>query len=622
MANMFRYRRHAIMGLFAATAGVTGSFAACSDSYRTDDVSGPGTGPGGGGPTASSTGGNGGDGGDGGFGIDPTGTGGLCEDTCSNDLKKVLSCTGVVLKQCGPEEGCVNGRCEPNPCEAAERSKSSYGCDFWALKTAQRPQAQGACYAAFVANTWDKPVKIAVERNGESLPVENFAFIPRGQGASVTWEPYSPDAPDEGLGVGQVAVLFLSQRSGGLIECPKPPAIASETGVFETGRGSAFHITTDYPVVAYQIIPYGGGETGYTSATLLLPTSSWDMNYVAVNAYPMSPHHTDDLPTGLPSLAIVARDDNTEVTILPKVDIKGAGPDDAPIVAPAVKDVPVTYSLNRGEFLQISQEEELTGSPIEANKPIGVFGASSCMFVPLEEKDCDSAHQQIAPVRATGYEYVALRHESRGQGEEEAAPWRLVGMVDGTELTWSPSRPEGAPASLRLGEVYEFRDPGPFVVRSQDGNHPFYLGGYMTGGERFQWEGDPEWVNIIPPSQFLDYYVLFTDPTYPQTSLNVVRTRSRITGEFADVTLECMGKLTGWKSIGDYEYTRVQLVSGNFEGNGDCINGRHVMSSEAPFGVTVWGWGKITGARKVSYAYPAGAGFQPINEIRIPPVPR
>ena len=43
------------------------------------------------------------------------------------------------------------------------------------------------------------------------------------------------------------------------------------------------------------------------------------------------------------------------------------------------------------------------------------------------------------------------------------------------------------------------------------------------------------------------------------------------------------------------------------------------MSSDAPFGVTVWGWGTTQQTLRVSYAYPAGAGFKPINEIVVPP---
>jgi hypothetical protein len=52
-----------------------------------------------------------------------------------------------------------------------------------------------------------------------------------------------------------------------------------------TGIGSAFHITTSAPVVAYQIYPYGGGESKITGATLLLPTSVWDTNYIGVDGY-------------------------------------------------------------------------------------------------------------------------------------------------------------------------------------------------------------------------------------------------------------------------------------------------------------------------------------------------
>jgi hypothetical protein len=243
------------------------------------------------------------------------------------------------------------------------------------------------------------------------------------------------------------------------------------------------------------------------------------------------------------------------------------------------------------------------------------------MRVPDGVRDCDSAHQQIAPVRATGHEYVAVRYTGRNGGSNEAPPWRIVGMVAGTELTWEPSKPTNAPSALGLGEVVEFAATGPFVVRSQDSDHPFYLGAYMTGGVPFNGEGDPEWVNVIPPQQYLDNYVFFTDPTYPQTSLVVVRTRSKVDGSFAAVNLDCLGELDGWQPVGDYEYTRVQLVSGNFQSNGNCVNGRHVMSSNWPFGVTVWGWGTTEQTRQVSYAYPAGAGFQPINEIVIPPTP-
>ncbi|WP_437602224.1 IgGFc-binding protein [Sorangium sp. So ce590] len=610
MANIVRYRRHAIVGVFAAAAGVTGSFAACSDSYR-GELTGSGSGPGGAGTT-----GTGGAGGEAGGSTGTFGQGGQCEATCSNDLKKVISCNGAELHACGPEEGCVNAECIPDPCEAARRSKSSYGCDYWALKTAMVNNGSGTCFASFVANTWEMPVRITVEYQGNELTnpdlPSDFIFIPETQGATTTYRPYDPSA---GLGVGEVAVLFLARNPFGgstADDCPDPAvaAIQDEVGVRGTGRGSAFHISTDYPVVAYQMAPFSSSGVALSSATLLIPTSAWDDNYVAINAYGYS-----GAPAyGSPSLDIVAYEDDTEVTLLPRVAIE-----EGDNVVGSEANEPVTYTLGVGEFLQITQQAELTGSPIASTKPVGVFGGHECMKVPDDVNDCDAAQQQIAPVRATGNEYVGVRYRGRGGNDDEAPPWRIVGMVDDTELTWIPSAPEGAPTAIKSGETYQFNASGPFTVKSQSSNNPFYLGAYMTGGVPFGREGDPEWVNVVPPIQFLDYYVFFTDPNFPETSLVVVRTPSKRDGSFADVELDCAGPLTGWEDIDGYQYTRVNIVSGNFEGFADCSNGRREMISELPFGVTVWGWGAIQNHQLVSYAYPAGAGFQPINEVVVPP---
>jgi hypothetical protein len=288
----------------------------------------------------------------------------------------------------------------------------------------------------------------------------------------------------------------------------------------------------------------------------------------------------------------------------------------------------VKYQLKKGEYVQFTQSEELTGSPIQSNKPIAVWGGASCLNVLPSDAACDSAHQQIPPVKALGSEYVLVRYRNRKSAQsEETPPWRIIGAVGGTQLTWKPAAPPGAPATLAQGQVYEFQSAGPYVVSSQDKDHPFYAAQYMTGCVHIKSpnsEGDPEWVNVIPAAQYLDHYVFFTDPTYPETSLVVVRKKSSVTKAFKDVTLDCAGKLTGWKAIGDYEYTRLDLVTGDFQNVGKCSNGRHEMSSEAPFGVTVWGWGgfSISPSSAVSYAYPAGASIQPINEVVVPPTPK
>ena len=521
------------------------------------------------------------------------------------------------MKECGLDEACLGGECVGDPCLAAREAKSTYGCEYWALNLDVITEGKGACYAAFIANTWDTPVHIGVQRDGVALDPSTFAYLPAGQGQGLTYQPFDASA---GLAPGEVVILFLAQSpsTGFQFRCPSSvkTAIQADTSVGGTGRGSAFHITSDRPIVAYQMFPFGGGSTAATSATLLLPTSAWDTNYIAVNAYAKS----SVVSHARPSLDIVAAEDNTLVTINPVVAIEGGSG-----VAPAPANQPVEYTLRRGEYLQLSQKAELTGSVVLADKPIGMFGGASCLNVPTNTEACDTAQQQIPPVQALGNQYVAVRYRGRKAHPDETVPWRLVGAVDGTQLTYVPAPPAGAPSSLGLGQVVEFNSPGPFFVKSQDEDHPFYLAGYMTGGKNFNGEGDPEFVNVVPADQFLDSYVFFTDPTYSETNLVVVRGRDA-SGKFVDVHLDCAGILGGWQPIGDYEYTRVDLVTGDFQNVGGCSNGRRAMWSEVPFGVTVWGWGspasKSFFTEYVSYAYPAGASVKSINTVLVPPVPK
>ncbi len=545
--------RNLLFGSAAAVGSIAALFAACTDSYQP-----PAMGTGGSSSTTASHGGGG--------GLTLMDSGPMCPLTCSNDLKSVVDCKGVVQTACTVDQGCANGACIADPCAAATVSKSSYGCDYYALKTVQRPQADGACFVAFIANTWGLPVHLTITRgpvsDGGVAEDGGTVFDPSAftiLGSNLT-APYTHYDDSAGIPVGDVALVFLSRLSNGsVVNCPIAAALGTETGVpidllGDTGNGvgQAFHITTDYPVVAYQMTPYGGGQAGVTSATLLLPTSAWDTNYIAVNGYATA---VPNEPAGNPSLDILAYLDNTQVTLLPNVDVVGNGDGGVPAAAPANK--PVMYTLNAGQFLQITQSAELTGSPIQANNPIAVFGAHSCMDVPFGQPLCDSAQQQLPPVHALGHEYVAVRYRGRGAdtdggvpdgGSDEAVPWRLVGAVAGTTLTWTPSMPPGAMDTVGVGGVIEFTAPGPFVVSSQDANHPFYLGAYMTGGgdpppspSGFAGEGDPDWVNVITPAQFLTNYVFFTDQTYPETNLVLVRNPSKVDGSFADVTLNCAG---------------------------------------------------------------------------------
>src|SRR5262249_2324765 len=113
-----------------------------------------------------------------------------------------------------------------------------------------------------------------------------------------------------------------------------------------------------------------------------------------------------------------------------------------------------------------------------------------------------------------------------------------------------------------------------------------------------------------------------TDPTYPDTSLVLVRAKHQ--GNSADVKLDCAGSITGWNPVGDYEWTRVDLSTGDFQGVGGCSTGRHQITGTVPFGPWGWGWGgrdRHLFPKNVSCGYPGGMTVQQINKVVIPPVP-
>jgi hypothetical protein len=536
------------------------------------------------------------------------GTGVSTCPSCSADNTAVVDCDGNST-ECPADMGCSMGACM-NACDAAEQNHSSVGCEYYAVDMdAASGPPQDACYTVFVANVSRDPVHITAEWNGQSIDLSRYAKLPQGLGTSLTYGNYDPNA---GLAPGEVAILFLAYSFQlGNVACPVPAAIGHGPQLSGTGIGHAFHITTDMPVVAYQMLPYGGGNAAATGASLLLPTSAWGQSYIAASAYDQPAP-----PIPLPiqqgnSHDYVAMVDNTHVTIRPISDLAAGGGMPA-----GLANQPYTVTLMRGDYFQITQNNPLSGSQVTSDQPVGGFGGHQIMTI---DRCCgDHGEQMLAPVRALGSEYVAAPHGDRKPaGSTDPRVFRIYGAVDGTMLEYEPAG--AGPATISTGQMVEIRGDGPFVVRSQDSNHPFEMFTYMTGsGEVGEggW-GDPDFVRLPPPDQYMSHTVFFTDVTYPFTGLTVVR-KLNTNKKFDDVILDCLGPITDWQPVGTagtYEIAWVKLVD-HWQGQNGCNNGVHVMSSTTPFGSWVWGWGsEDTSTGWVSYGYPAGENVLPINDV-------
>ncbi len=532
---------------------------------------------------------------------------------CSGDLRSIVDANGAIIETCPNDQGCANGQCVA-ACDAATASKGNIGCTFVTSTPSFYPAIKPPCYAVFIANAWTRDANLTVSRGGASYDVTKFGRIADTTNVKL-WQP----VPTTGLPPGKVAVLFMSHDPaskhpvGADLTCPFAPAVTASTAVHSggaaaTGKGTAFTIRSDFPVSAYDILPFGGAESYLPSAQLLMPVSALGTNFVV--AQPPASNNGASGAQEAHWLQIIAASDNTEVSIVPVAPLpSGTG------VSAAPANMVSKYVLSAGEFIQWQNTTDISGSVVSSTLPIAVAGGQTYLHWDTKTSNTgagESAHQLVMPVSALGSEYAIAPIKSRLTSGEESMSYRIVGAVDGTTLTFDPPI-NGAPTQTLRGNVGLFETTGAFTVKSQDDQHPFLIAQLLSGAVSS--EGDEEYVNVIPPAQFLNHYVFFTDPSYSNTTLSIVRVKGK--NGFADVEIGCSGPVTGWKSAGgSYEYTTTQLVSAG-KGVGSCANGPQTAKSDAPFGIVVWGT-----SRYASYGYPAGGNAAGINQVVVPAAPR
>ncbi|MBX3199523.1 MAG: IgGFc-binding protein [Labilithrix sp.] len=555
------------------------------------------------------------------FSAEPTPDAETCGLQCSRDGRRVLdSCTGAIAEECPDELACGGATCQ-EPCAAAAADQRSDGCDFYFQAPPLHKQQSDSCYAAFVVNTAALPVELVLERDGEELDISGATYSTVLGEATLVPHP-GPVAPGESV------IVFASDRDPVLPPAahatPCPPGVKaahywSSQSIRHTSIGKSFRLKTTRPVALSTIYPFGGADSYLPSATLIHPVVSWSKENVLINGWEV-------VLSGDPLAQIVAAEDDTKVTIHPRKDLVGT-----PLIPGSPAGVPVTYTLHRGEFLQITQKDELTGSFVVSDKPTSIFGGHQCANIPSHSPACDTMSQQIPSFEHWGSEYASAGYRPRIPGDEqEPMPYRIVAARDGTRFEYEPTIPPGAPTELQAGEsaFFPVTVGTGIVVRSQGAEHPFYLAAYMTGcgGDYFGSPrypgsmGDPEFVNVAPTGQYLDAYSFYADPTYDETSLVIVRQKSD--GRFHDVWLDCAGNLEAFRPLGsrgEFEYTRVDLGRGGGAGDtfGDrtCTKGLHRMRSEGPFTATVWGWD-----RAASYASPGGVAHRKLVDTPLVPL--
>lgn len=331
-----------------------------------------------------------------------------------------------------------------------------------------------------------------------------------------------------------------------------------------TSNGSVenkgIHITSDNPVTVY-----GMNQRDFsTDAYLALPVDAIGTDY-----YVMS--YTSVI---LVQMTIVATEDNTAVTIIPTATGGGFS-----------AGVPGNVVLNKGQVFQLrASSGDYTGSKVMSDKPISVFGGNNCANVPVNTAYCDHLVQQITPTTAWGQSFVTVPLALRTGGDI----FRIMAQAASTNVSINGI----VVATLNAGQFYETSLASNSYNRITS-DKPVLVGQFCKGSTAGPGTiGDPFFALIPPDEQFLNNYIVSAGTSnIPTNFLNITSPSSNVG------TVQVNGAVvaTTWTPIPGTTFSGTQVP---------VPNGIHTVSSVAPIGLLVYGYGNDD-----SYGYLGGQAF-------------
>ncbi len=480
----------------------------------------------------------------------------------------------------------------PETCEDAAAAMTSVGCDFFMADLDNHTPSDPSTYAVVVSNPHED----------QSANVSVYT----GEGASI----YNVN-----LAAGALQVIEVTCSGS----CLEQPAQIEEQGI---KIGAGFRLTSDVPVLAYQWNPYGW-DLYSTDASLLIPVTSLDGTYI-VAAWGYGPWIE---VSGLSSqVTVVATEDDTTIKFIPATDVpslNGVGPIAAGVESEA-------YQLDAYDVIAIravAVNADLTGTVVQADKPVVVFGGHGCANVPDNTyQACDHVEEQILPLAAWGTKTILARPAPRGgcSAEADQVLWRIIAGVDDMTVTFDPPAPSpvGAQYSFsQQGELLEFLSGTDHYVEGTlddppdptEPEAPFFAYQMMTGEEYAACgggEGDPMMLQSPPAGQFLDRYVFNTDNVFDFTYDQIIVVRQVDT----EVTLDCVGLIPDsfFSPVGSSEWQVGRIFIDDPASSMGCLDGAHLLTATAPVGLSVVGTSSCN-----SYGYLGGVGVRAINPTPI-----
>ncbi|MCA9707003.1 MAG: IgGFc-binding protein [Myxococcales bacterium] len=466
----------------------------------------------------------------------------------------------------------------PNTCAEVINTESNQGCEFWAVDL---PNAWAGINGSPAPA--DQQFAVVVANTSSDVPANVEVFV-ASSGTAVD----SASVP-----IGQIHEFRLAA----LNQAPRA----------NTYDGQAYRVVSDVPITAYQFNPLDNTVQVFSNdASLLFPTHVLDTDYTAVTGDSIL-LGTDQEPQGDNSgafVSVVGTEDGTVVDLFPAW---GLYPGASQGVMLDRGQVFTAVSLGPNTFPGQTGDGNLSGSRVVADRPVAVFSGNVATIEPNPGQCCaDHLEQQMLPLVAWGHGYAAAPPPAPGGGTYDPAGYRISGSFDGTQLTYSPSTPPGAPTTIDAGQTVRFQTNQAFTVTSNAEDRPFAITQFLLSNQAisgFGQPGDPAMISLPAVEQFQTSYIFLVPDGYATNYVTVVRV--------ADTEVSRDGvsvAAAAWRPLGTLDGVAHEYVA---LGVPTCS---HSIESEEPCGII-----SVRYDPDVSYGYPGGSGLKIISEPPPPP---
>jgi hypothetical protein len=455
-----------------------------------------------------------------------------------------IVCDPVQGSSCDAQTGACSGPCSPQVL-----GKSYLGCDFYPTVTQQHDGYNTAPtnqYAVAVSNPTGTATDVLVTQGAQTI-----------------------------------ATATVGPNSLQIINLPWVNALTKGSGPSVLVTGGAYRLRTKVPVTVYQYNPIQATTTN--DASLLLPATAWTGNYV-VAAWPTW--------SGYPGFyAVTAREDGTTVKVTPSAtgkSVKAGGG--------IAADGTGTVKLNRGDVLEVmSNTQDVTGTLVNADKPVQVIGGHECTDVPLNITACDHLEESMFPIETLATEYViAPPVQVPTDSKEKAQIVRVIAPYANTTLTFDPDQ-NVKKVLVNAGDFTEIpMTIARFVVKA---DKKILVSQYMVGQDAGYGTSDPAMVLAVAPAQWRKGYLVHAPVSWLANYVDLIST----TG----ATIKVDGAaVANWSPIGATGYSVAHVKLGNVGG------GNHIILGDFPVSVAVAGLQSYG-----SYWYPGGLD---LKEVVVP----